>query len=79
VARGPDEDCPYTFDAEAVGALADGTPVLLQVRFTMTELSPEDPRVPGDGFVHGGGSCGCLLSANLQLAHALAAGALEQM
>jgi hypothetical protein len=76
--RVPDGDCPQAFAAEAVGELADGTPVLLQVRFTLTELSPEDPRVPGDGFVHGG-SCDCLLSANLQLAQALSARVLEEM
>lgn len=76
--RQPGGDCPRTFDAEAVGELADGTHVLLQVRFTLTELSPEDPRRPGDGFVHGG-PCGCLVNAHLQIAHALAAGLMEEM
>lgn len=78
MARGPDGDCPQTFSAEAVGELSDGSHILLQLRFTMTDLSPEDPRRPGDGFVHGG-PCHCLRLASLQLAHALNAGMLEEM
>ncbi len=78
MALGSDGECPMTFDAEGVAQLSDGTQMLLQVRFTLTELSPEDPRRAGDGFVHGR-PCPCLLGAHLQMAHALAAGLLEEM
>jgi len=72
----PGGGCPASFTAEAMGELADGTRMLVQVSVRVTEAEPEDPRRTGDGFVHGE-PCPCLVMALGGMAGIIAAGGLE--
>lgn len=73
-----ERECPRRFTAEVVAEGADGRHYVLSVAFSATDLDPDDPRRPGDGFVLGG-PCPCLVHAHALVAQVIHAGGLEHL